>query len=77
MKNLSPEQVTLLGTSIAVDLAKNKDLDELSTLINIVGQVSCSLSTIFNQKICIGKRKKWPHFTNYICYKGKVFSAKY
>lgn len=58
MKNLSPEQVTLLGTSIAVDLAKNKDLDELSTLINIVGQVSCSLSTIFNQKICIGKRKK-------------------
>lgn len=58
MKNLSAEQVAVIGTSIAVDIAKNRDIDDLSTIINIVGQVQGTLSTIFNQKVCVEKRKK-------------------
>lgn len=68
MENLSPEQIAVLGTSIAVNLAKDKNIDEISSLINIVGQISCTLSTIINEKLCHNKRKKWPHFTNLFSY---------
>ena len=50
MENLSPEQVAFLATSIAVDLAKNKSIEEINLIKTIANQVCATLSTICAQR---------------------------
>ena len=57
MKDLSPEKLTLLATSFAIDLAKGKDEREIIAIKNFVGQVYSSLGTICTQKAFGGKGK--------------------
>lgn len=55
---MPPDKLALFATQIAIDMSKNKDLDDLFLLRTIVGQISCVLSTIISQKIDLDKRKK-------------------
>lgn len=52
------EELILLATSIAMELARGLELDELEDLRNLVNQVSCSLTTLINSKYNVLKRKK-------------------
>ena len=52
------EELILLATSIAMELALELELDELEDLRNLVNQVSCSLTTLINSKYNVLKRKK-------------------
>ena len=58
MKELSPEEITLLATSFAVDIAKGKDEKEIIAIKNFIGQVYASLGTICTEKAI---RKKDKH----------------
>ena len=51
------EQLVLFATSIAMELAKGLSLEDLEDLRNLVNQVSCSLTTLINNKYGILKRK--------------------
>lgn len=51
------EQLVLFATSIAMQLAKDLDLDELEDLRCLVNQISCSLSTLISKKYCSLKKK--------------------
>ena len=42
------EEMVLLATSIAMELAKGLDMKELEELRNLVNQISCSISTLIN-----------------------------
>ena len=42
------EEMVLLATSIAMELAKGLDVKELEQLRNLVNQISCSISTLIN-----------------------------
>ena len=42
------EELVLLATSIAMELAKGLDTKEIEQLRNLVNQVSCSLSALIN-----------------------------
>lgn len=55
MKCYSPEQVALLGTLIAIDLAKGKSDCEIFCLRSIASQISATLTTISCQKNCLDK----------------------
>lgn len=48
---MSPEAVTLLATSIAVELAKDKTPQEILAIRNIMNQVTQSLYTLYSQQI--------------------------
>ena len=50
MKGLSPEEITLLATSFAINIAKGKDDIELITIKNFIGQVYSSLGTICTER---------------------------
>lgn len=50
MEKMSPEQITLLSTSIALDISKGKSIAELNVLRNVASQISCCLLTIISQK---------------------------
>lgn len=50
MKDTSPQKITLIGTLIAIELARDKSLSELNTIKNILCQLQTSLSTIITQK---------------------------
>lgn len=52
------EELVLLATSIAMELARGLELEELEDLRNLVNQVSCSLTTLINSKYGLLKRKK-------------------
>ncbi len=52
------EELILLATSIAMELARGLELEELEDLRNLVNQVSCSLTTLINSKYGVLKRKK-------------------
>lgn len=52
------EKLVLLATSIAMELARGLELEELEDLRNLVNQVSCSLTTLINSKYGLLKRKK-------------------
>ena len=58
LKDMPPDKLALFATQIAIDMSKNKDLDDLFLLRTIVGQISCVLSTIISQKIDLDKRKQ-------------------
>ncbi len=49
------DEVVLAATAISLALAKDKDICELETLINIVTLVKCNLGSILMQK-SINKR---------------------
>lgn len=57
MENLSPEQVAVLATSIAIDLCKDKTILELNVIRNIASQVSSAIFTIISQKTLIDSNK--------------------
>lgn len=42
----SDEELVLLATSIAMELAKNLNEEEIIELRNLINQISCSLSTL-------------------------------
>lgn len=50
----SDEELVLFATSIAMQLAKGLDKDELEQLRNLIGQISCSLNTLI---CCRGAKK--------------------
>ena len=56
MENLSPEQIAFLATSIAVDLAKNKSIEEINLIKTIANQVCATLSTICTQRFLLEER---------------------
>ena len=51
------EELVLLATSIAMQLAQGLTLDELEDLRCLVNQVSCSLSTLISNKYNCLKRQ--------------------
>ncbi len=51
------EELVLFATSVAMELAKGLDVEELDELRNLINQISCSLSTLINNKYCALKRK--------------------
>lgn len=50
---LSPSEVVLLGTNIALELAKNKTAGEIAVLRSIATQVAASLFTFAAQETAI------------------------
>lgn len=42
------EELVLLATSIAMELAKGKTEEEIEDLRNLVNQISCSLSSLLH-----------------------------
>ena len=46
MRKCTDEEMVLLATSIAMELAKGLDADEIEELKNLVNQISCSLSSL-------------------------------
>lgn len=54
-KNLSPEKLAILATEIAIDISKNKDIDDIYLIKTIISQISDVLSTIINQRINLKK----------------------
>lgn len=50
------EESVLFATSIAMELAKGLDLEEIEELRNLINQISCSLSTLINCKYHTKKR---------------------
>ncbi len=52
------EELILFATSIAMELSKGLDLDELEDLRVLVNQISCSISSLIQKKYCTIKRKK-------------------
>lgn len=51
------EDLVLLATTIAMELAKGLSIEELEDLRNLVNQVSCSLTTLINNKYGVLKRR--------------------
>ncbi len=52
------EEMIMLATSIAMELARGLDVDELEDLRNFVNQISCSVSNLITRRYCVIKRKK-------------------
>ena len=52
------EKMILLATSIAMELAKGLDVDELEDLRNFVNQIACSVSNLITRRYCVLKKKK-------------------
>lgn len=52
------EELILLATSIAMELARGLDLEELEDLRNFVNQISCSISNLITRRCCFLKKKK-------------------
>ena len=61
---MKDEERVLLATSIAMELAKGLDEKEICELINFVGQISCSLSSLLKEK----KTKKSAKFDWFYFY---------
>ena len=53
----SDEERVLLATSIAMELAKDLNEDEIEDLRNLVNQISCSLSSLLNCRFSSHKRR--------------------
>ncbi len=58
LENMPPEKLALFATQIAIDISKNKSIDELCLLRTVIGQISCVISTIISQKIDFDKKSK-------------------
>ncbi len=51
MEELSAEQVTLLATAFATEIAKNKSIKEINQIKIVLTQVVTSLGTIVVQRL--------------------------
>ena len=58
MKNLTPEMVAYLGTSLAIELSKCKSTEELSVIRNLASQIAATLFTIISQRALLEKRSR-------------------
>ena len=52
------EELILLATSIAMELSRGLDVEELEDLRNFFNQISCSISNLITRRDCVSKRKK-------------------
>ena len=52
------EEMIMLATSIAMELARGLDVEELEDLRNFVNQISCSVSNLITRRYCVLKKKK-------------------
>ncbi len=52
------EEMILLATSIAMELARGLNVEELEDLRNFVNQISCSVSNLITRRYCVMKKKK-------------------
>ena len=52
------EELILLATSIAMELSRGLDIEELEDLRNFFNQISCSISNLITRRYCVSKRKK-------------------
>ncbi len=52
------EEMILLATSIAMELARGLNIEELEDLRNFVNQISCSVSNLITRRYCVMKKKK-------------------
>ncbi|MBO4412573.1 MAG: hypothetical protein J5779_00990 [Clostridia bacterium] len=55
LKNISPEKLAILATEIAIDISKNKEIEDIYLIKTIMSQISDVLSTIINQRINLKK----------------------
>lgn len=53
MKQLTPEMVAYLGTSLAIELSKCKSTEELNVIRNLASQVAATIFTIISQRALI------------------------
>lgn len=58
LENLSPENLAILATEIAIDISKNKGIDDIYLIKVLMSQISDVLSTIVNQRINLDKKFK-------------------
>lgn len=58
LENMPPEKLALFATQIAIEISKNKSLEELYLVRTLINQVSCDLSTIITQKIDFDRKNK-------------------
>ena len=47
---MTPEQLALLATSIAIDLGKNKSIEELNLLLSLLNQIESAICTMIAQQ---------------------------
>lgn len=52
------EELVLLATSIAMELANGLELEQIEELRNLVNQISCSLTSLINCRFSHGKKGK-------------------
>ena len=52
------EELVLLATAIAMELAKGLDMEQIEQLRNLVNQISCSLSSLINCRFQHRKKEK-------------------
>jgi len=52
---MSPEEITLAATAIAVELARDKSTEEIYMLKNLLAQISQTLLTLASQQQYINK----------------------
>ncbi len=51
------ESLVLFATSIAMELAKGLEVEEIEDLRCLINQISCSLTTLISQKYSFIKKK--------------------
>lgn len=56
LNNLSPEKLALLATEIAIEISKNKEIDDIYLIKTLMNQISDVLSTIINQRLNLHKK---------------------
>lgn len=61
MENFSPEQITYLATSIANDIAKKKNNDEINVIRCVLSQICSTLSTYLSQENLCKNNKSNKH----------------
>lgn len=52
------EEMIMLATAIAMELARGLNVEELEDLRNFVNQISCSVSNLITRRYCVLKKKK-------------------
>lgn len=75
MEKLTPEEIVVLGTTIALELAKGKTKDEIKAIRFLVSQIFYSLTTLYYWNVvdflifvCYNLFWRNFRFINYFCY---------
>jgi hypothetical protein len=56
--DISPEKMVLLATQVAIEISKDKNIEEINLARNIASQISSALQVILSQRLIIEKRFK-------------------